>query len=596
LRQICVFACSIYITKSIDQRFRMTDIYEALSVDESVGLYIWTGTWNLQSSSVADELDPWLSGPKPDIVAVSLQELVELSAKNILKKDAPTGKIQCFTQLFEAAMSRVWMRSYKLIQMVSMVGQFIAVYVRPQLIHKISKLDADRVKSGVEGIFGNKGAVCVRFLVQGHGDVCFCNVHLASGVTHTEERKAHLRQLFLEAFQDLSQRDHVRKPKKGYRRAGIYKVHKHHAVFLMGDFNFRLIPGDGDMLKRDQFRNKVSTDAWLHNHFTESPITFPPTYKYIVGTRLFDEKREPAWCDRVLYGNSEKILPLEYNSVSSTIHTSDHRPVHASFLWFKEDYRDNRLKSKRLNFDVPRVSGRKFKGRAVHGIVDSNLQPVHGIVDSNHQPVPGIFDGTPTRPSRESRKKSDMSKRDSGSEFQRQYHALFGNAVQEKPSPVYRKKTVKSSKSSTSVAVPHVENTTITEVEEFRMDSSELHTDSKRKRHSNKRAIAPSPAVSEDEDESIIDSPESRSSLPITHRNHSHPPLRRRDDERRRDDDEQSWIRKTRSVSVSRSGDDSPGSAPVGTSRWSVETPELSSRGSSRFDDVDTDISSLREI
>jgi len=521
----------------------MADIYDALSVDESVGLYIWTGTWNLQSSAVSDELDPWLSGPKPDIVAVSLQELVELSAKNILKKDAPTGKIQCFTQLFEAAMSRVWARSYKLIQMVSMVGQFIAVYVRPQLVHKISKLDADRVKSGVEGIFGNKGAVCVRFLIQGHGDVCFCNVHLASGVTHTEERKAHLRQLFLEAFQDLSQRDHVRKPRKGYRRAGIYKVHKHHAVFLMGDFNFRLIPGDGDMLKRDQFRNKVSADAWLHNHFTESPITFPPTYKYIVGTRLFDEKREPAWCDRVLYGNSEKILPLEYNSVSSTIHTSDHRPVHASFLWFKEDYGDNRLKAKRLSFDVPRVSSRKFKGRKVHGVVDSNPQPVHGSVNSNQQPY--IFDnGTPTRPSRE---------------------------------PV-RKPT-----STVSIAE-----------EEFRMDSSEIRTDSKRKRHSNKRAIAPSPAISED-DESIIDSPESHGSLPITHRNHSHPPPRRRDDERR-DDDEQSWIRKTRSVSVSRSGDDSPGSAPVGTTRWSVETPELSSRGSSRFDDVDTDISSLREI
>jgi hypothetical protein len=56
--------------------------------------------------------------------------------------------------------------------------------------------------------------------------------------------------------------------------------------------------------------------------FHEGAITFPPTYKYIPGTDIYDERpekaiRAPAWCDRVLWrvadpANQEHLRLLYY--------------------------------------------------------------------------------------------------------------------------------------------------------------------------------------------------------------------------------------------------------------------------------------------
>jgi len=306
-------------------------------------LNIWAGTWNLQASPISeqDDISLWLqSRGSPDLVCIAFQEIVELSAQSVFKcaDGAPKAKINALLEPFEKAMKAKWRnRDFRLIRMCSMVGQFIAIYGHTPLFRRICEVDCDRVKSGVDGIFGNKGAVCVRFKIHGHGTVCFCNVHLASGVAQTEDRKANLRQLFLEAFQGTSQRGHIRKPKNGFKRAGVHKPHLHDACFILGDFNFRLIPGPStDLLSRDQFLRKVSADPWVYAHFAECAITFPPSYKYIVGTRQYDPKRAPAWCDRVLFGNSGQVQPLFYGSCADLIHTSDHRPVMGSYMWTKD--------------------------------------------------------------------------------------------------------------------------------------------------------------------------------------------------------------------------------------------------------------------
>ncbi|KAI9837450.1 MAG: hypothetical protein M1819_007098 [Sarea resinae] len=55
-----------------------------------------------------------------------------------------------------------------------------------------------------------------------------------------------------------------------------------------------------DQLYQEQRRRRAFQDGWR-----EGPITFPPTYKYDVGSvGMFDsgeKKRGPSWCDRILY-------------------------------------------------------------------------------------------------------------------------------------------------------------------------------------------------------------------------------------------------------------------------------------------------------
>lgn len=69
--------------------------------------------------------------------------------------------------------------------------------------------------------------------------------------------------------------------------------------------------------------------------FNEGDLTFPPTYKFDIGTNNYDtskKSRIPSWTDRVLWrdGGAGDVSLLKYDSVGD-VRTSDHKPVCASF-------------------------------------------------------------------------------------------------------------------------------------------------------------------------------------------------------------------------------------------------------------------------
>lgn len=119
----------------------------------------------------------------------------------------------------------------------------------------------------------------------------------------------------------------------------------------MGDLNYRLdcSLSTDDLFKKarshyslllpfDQLHS-VQQQQLAFTEFTESAITFPPTYKYIKGTNDYDDRprkliREPAWCDRVLYTRESSIgeKPLIRNEKYDSFQeakSSDHKPVYS---------------------------------------------------------------------------------------------------------------------------------------------------------------------------------------------------------------------------------------------------------------------------
>ena len=108
--------------------------------------------------------------------------------------------------------------------------------------------------------------------------------------------------------------------------------------------------------KKDELLQYIKDPNEFLNRFQEKKLNFMPTYKFIKKSHLneYDEKRPPAWCDRILY---EEKVPSTINQLcyqDVDINLSDHKPVLAVFevkvkkIELKEDYqmKFNQLKKK----------------------------------------------------------------------------------------------------------------------------------------------------------------------------------------------------------------------------------------------------------
>jgi len=132
-------------------------------------------------------------------------------------------------------------------------------------------------------------------------------------------------------------------------------------VFWIGDLNFRVEGFSAEeslrllernyiekLLEYDQLKRCMASER-AFNHFEEAPITFKPTYKYLIGTSNYDTRRIPSWCDRILWRVESKhrqaARQLECRSLRYECKTafanSDHKPVTAAF------------RIRVFNFDIP---------------------------------------------------------------------------------------------------------------------------------------------------------------------------------------------------------------------------------------------------
>nr|XP_060641323.1 phosphatidylinositol 4,5-bisphosphate 5-phosphatase A isoform X1 [Anolis sagrei ordinatus] len=274
-----------------------------------------------------------------DMIAIGLQEVNSMINKRL--KDALFT--DQWSELFMEVLSPF---NFVLVSTVRMQGVILMVFSKYYHLPFLHDIQTDCTRTGLGGYWGNKGGVSVRLAIFGHM-VCFLNCHLPAHMEKAEQRREDFTTiLHLQQFE-------------GPSATGILD---HDLVFWFGDLNFRIesldirfvkYAIDSNMLhqlwEKDQLNIAKSTWPILKG-FQEGPLNFPPTFKFDVGTNMYDtsaKKRKPAWTDRILWKIKASAGSSTHHSGRSTCGVlgvtqlcycshmeytvSDHKPVVSIF-------------------------------------------------------------------------------------------------------------------------------------------------------------------------------------------------------------------------------------------------------------------------
>ncbi|XP_027358517.1 type IV inositol polyphosphate 5-phosphatase 6-like isoform X2 [Abrus precatorius] len=378
----------------IDLSLRSLELDPCISTNK---LRIFVGTWNVAGrspvGSLAVDLDEWLNLKNAaDIYVLGFQEIVPLKTLNVIGAEdqgVATRWNQLIGRTLNTKFGCPWMtpmlnssissnddennykyensegsNKYTLVASKKMVGVFISVWLRQELMRKycISNVRVCSVACGVMGYLGNKGSVAVSMSIEGTS-FCFVVAHLASG-----EKKG-----------DEGRRNH--QVLEIFRRTCFPRTTKHHhypltilghdRIFWLGDLNYRLYLEDNfarQLIRKQDWKalqeydqlQKELEEGGVFEGWKEGNIEFAPTYKYSSSTsnrysgalpsKSWEKQRTPAWCDRILwYGKG--VEQLHYFRSESKF--SDHRPVSAIFSTQIEIKSSNRGLVELHNMNIP---------------------------------------------------------------------------------------------------------------------------------------------------------------------------------------------------------------------------------------------------
>eukprot|EP01103_Thecamoeba_quadrilineata_P011909 TRINITY_DN2956_c0_g1_i1.p1 TRINITY_DN2956_c0_g1~~TRINITY_DN2956_c0_g1_i1.p1 ORF type:complete len:952 (-),score=192.20 TRINITY_DN2956_c0_g1_i1:966-3821(-) len=288
-------------------------------------LHIFIGSWNVgerpppERNTNQNGLSAWL--PKNefyDIIAIGLQE-----CEYVPRKGNATPEIDFFNTLQEELGPK-----YIKIAGVSLVAIRLIVFVRRDHCYKISQLKKSTEATGIAHVMGNKGGVGISFSFL-NTKLCFISCHLAAHQEKHELRNSN----YTDILKGLKLGD-----------GPFNATYSFHHVFWFGDLNYRID------LSRDQVLDLVQAKNWsaLLNadqltrekangncffSFQEGNISFPPTYRYKIGSRQYDDEkmRIPAWCDRILWSS----LPLSNADLTSYASCDE---ITTRFFFFSKNY------------------------------------------------------------------------------------------------------------------------------------------------------------------------------------------------------------------------------------------------------------------
>lgn len=299
-------------------------------------LNIWVGTFNVngRTQGLDTDLRAWLfpqntneATQQPEMYVVGFQEIVNLSPQQIMNSDPSRKKEWEYTvkkHLNDHMAALGSADRYVRLRSGQLVGAALCIYVKASVLHLIKHVEGATKKTGLSGMAGNKGAVAIR-MQYANTHICFVTAHLAAGFANYDERN-----------KDFHTIDH------GVRFQRNRRIDNHDTIIWLGDFNYRIgmsndrvrpliKQGDLSTLYENDQLNIQMVAGLTFPHYSESKITFMPTYKFDVGTDIYDtseKQRIPAWTDRILR-KGHNIRQIHYQSAD--LHLSDHKPVYATF-------------------------------------------------------------------------------------------------------------------------------------------------------------------------------------------------------------------------------------------------------------------------
>ncbi|URE30893.1 endonuclease exonuclease phosphatase family domain containing protein, partial [Musa troglodytarum] len=266
------------------------------------------------------------------LISQAINKPGKYSPEDSDSKDSATPQFAC-----SEAKSNM---NYCLVASKQMVGIFLSVWVRRELVQHVGHLRVATIGRGIMGCLGNKGCIAMSMSLH-RTSFCFVCSHLASGEKEGDELKRNS-----DVAEILKSAQFPRICKSPCRRIPE-RILDHDRVIWFGDLNYRValsyqetrsLLRNNDwnsLLERDQL--KIEREAGrVFNGWKEGKITFAPTYKYSQNSDIYagetvkskKKRRTPAWCDRILWhGNG--MEQLQYLRGESKF--SDHRPVCAVF-------------------------------------------------------------------------------------------------------------------------------------------------------------------------------------------------------------------------------------------------------------------------
>ena len=256
-----------------------------------------------------------------DIYAIGTEECLRSIFKSLFYSDKST---------WESNLRNYFGSIYALIASETLCAIHLVIFIRTSLIKNISKVRANKVKTGAKNLLGNKGAVGISFSIF-NLSIMIINCHLAAYQKRSMQRNMDF-QRCMDNMADNSQNFDF--------------------IVFMGDLNYRLNNLSVDMEKMEnQYLMFLNYDQLTYENnvsrlnlygFKEGKIFFRPTFKYWNNTSNFQYidthkiDQIPGWTDRILYkkkeedSNSLTIKQEKYDSMHD-IEMSDHKPVFAYF-------------------------------------------------------------------------------------------------------------------------------------------------------------------------------------------------------------------------------------------------------------------------